>query len=588
MVTDRAAVDSLRPSRTKVILSALLLVAQLLCAGWMAYLVRRDESGTLQQIYVFLIFGLLALLMYGVTRRPAFSLGLVSLFIIAIHALSLAKFEYLRAPMLIEDVSLLLRPEISDLLLQGYPQLSWIFVGGLAVFTAYCIAAVRLEPPRPARSRAWTSAGAIAVALAGLVVVVPGPGPLSVATAEDADPSTANSDWDVISRFFASSMHMGLKRPIFAAPMSPWLATGVAASPVISTGRPDIVVVLEESTFNPQRILPFCTPDLCEKPLLTGMPNSAAVGPLRVHVVGGLTWLSEFALLAGMPHSLFGQAGQFAPSKVLPRVKYTLPRWLKMLGYRTVVVYPVEKHAYGGAVSYPLYGFDQVRPHPLITSGHRQGYWDLSDRELLAYVRQVIAEEDAKPDRAPLFIFMLTLQQHGPHAAALNGQPPRDDRPTFPTIERELNAKLNDYLTRLAWSSDAMRDFDAAMARRGEPYVLAHFGDHQPSFEGLLRGVPKRPQPLRAPADFVTYFNIQTGGGLPRSGYRVSAAYRMLDVALLGGLILDIAGLPKDPYFAANVRLRERCEGLFTECADTETLSAYQQYIFDELSAVAF
>src|SRR4030095_3128084 len=124
-----------------------------------------------------------------------------------------------------------------------------------------------------------------------------------------------------------------------------------------------------------------CTRDLCERKLLTGPPNSAAVGPLRVHVVGGLTWLSEFALLTGMPHSLFGQAGQFAPAKVLPRVKYPLPRWLKPLGYRTVVVYPVDKHAYGGAVSYPLYGFDQVLSHPLITSGRRQGYWDLLDCE---------------------------------------------------------------------------------------------------------------------------------------------------------------------------------------------------------------
>ena len=588
MVTDRAAADFHSSSRIQTTLSVLLLVAQILCVGWMSHLVLRDESGSAQQIYVFLIFGLLALLVYGFTRRPVFSLGLVALFIIAIHALSTAKFEYLRAPMLIEDASLLLRPEISALLLHGYPRLSWIFVGGLVAFITYWVAVIRLESPRPARRRRWMSIAAVAMALAGLGVVIPGPGPLSVVTAEDADPSTANSDWDLISRFFASSMHTGLKRPIFAAPLLPWLATGTAASPVVSVGRPDIVVVLEESTFNPQTVLPFCTPAVCERPMMTGAPNSVAVGPLRVHVVGGLTWLSEFALLTGLPHSMFGQAGQFAPAKVLPRVKYTLPRWLKTLGYRTVVVYPVDKHAYGGAVSYPMYGFDQVLPHPMITSGQREGYWDLSDRELLDYVRQVIAEEDAKPDREPLFIFVLTLQQHGPHASALNGQPPRDDRSTFPTVEPELNAKLNDYLTRLDWSNDAVRDFDAAMTKRAQPYVLAHFGDHQPSFEGLLRGLPKRPQDANVPADFVTYFNIQSGGGLPRGGYRLSAAYPVLDIALLGGLVIDVAGLPKNPYFAANIRLRERCEGLFIECVDKETLSAYQQYIFDELGAVAF
>jgi phosphoglycerol transferase MdoB-like AlkP superfamily enzyme len=322
--------------------------------------------------------------------------------------------------------------------------------------------------------------------------------------------------------------------------------------------------------------------------MLTGADNSAAVGPLRVHVVGGLTWLSEFALLTGLPHSLFGQAGQYAPSKVLPRVKYTLPRWLKTLGYRTVVIYPVDKDAYGGSVSYPIYGFDKVLTHPLVLDGRRNGYWDLSDRELLDYVQEIIANEDAGPDGAPLFVFVLTLQQHGPHATGLKGQPARDDRPTFPRVDRLLNAKLNDYLTRLSWSDEAMRAFDAALRRRGQPYVLAHFGDHQPSFEGLLSSVPKRPQAAGVPADYVTYFNIQVGGGLSPPDARLGTAYPMLDLALLGGLILDVARLPADPYFAANIRLRRRCNGLFTECADKDMLAAYQQYIFDELDAVAF
>jgi hypothetical protein len=409
-----------------------------------------------------------------------------------------------------------------------------------------------------------------------------------VVTVESAEPSKINTDWDAISRFFASFLHTGLKHPVYAAPLTPWLTTGTAAAPVTAGIRPDIVVVLEETTFNPQVVLPFCSPALCERPMLTELPNSIAAGPLRVHVVGGLTWLSEFTLLTGLPHSLFGQAGQYAPAKVLPRVQYTLPRWLKTLGYRTVVVYPVDKGSFGGAVSYPLYGFDQVLTHPMIGSGERAGFWDLTDRELLAFVEQVVAGEDAKPHRAPLFIFALTLQQHGPHATALKGQPPRDERPTFPGIDRELNAKLNDYLTRMSWSDGAIRAFDAALAKRGRPYVLAHFGDHQPSFEGLLRGQPKRLQPARVPADYVTYFNIQAGGGLPRAGYREAVDYKMLDLALLGGLILDVAGLPASPYFGANSRLRERCSGLFVDCADAETLSAYQQFVFDELGAVTF
>lgn len=587
MVTAHTGTRVNHRSAIRTALRGLIVVAALCCVGFLAHIVLRDESGPPQQLYVFLIFALLALLAYGLTRRPAFSLGSVALLLLAIHALSSAKYDYLRAPMQIDDVLLVLRPEISDLLLHGYPDLAMTLIVALVAIGASGVAAFVLERPWPARWRRLSPA-AVVVALAGLGVVIPGPGPLSLATVEATEPETANSNWDLISRFFASSLHTGIRRPVYAASPRPWMATDTATSPVVSVGRPDIVVVLEETTFNPQTVLPFCTPAICERPMLTGLPNSAAAGPLRAHVVGGLTWLSEFTLLTGLPHSLFGQAGQYAPVKVLPRVKYTLPRWLKTLGYRSIVVYPVDKHAFGGTVAYAMYGFDQVLTHPMVANGTRQGFWDLSDRELFDFVRELIAEEDAKPDRAPLFIFVLTLQQHGPHGTGLHGQPPRDDRPTFPAVDRELNAKLNDYLTRLDWSAVAISAFDAALARRGQPYILAHFGDHQPAFEGVLRAVPKRSPPAHVPADYLTYFNIQTGGGLLRAGHRLSATYPVLDLALLGGLILDVAGLPPNPYFAANIRLRERCDGLFTECADKDTLAAYQQYIFDELGTVAF
>ncbi len=585
---DRAAAAIRKPSRLKTVLSALVLAAQSLSVGWMAYLVLRDETGWPQQAYVFLLFGLLALLVYGVTRRPAFSLGLAALLFIAIHRLSMAKFEHLQAPLLVDDVQLLLRPEILDLLLHGYPRLAWLFLGGLAVFIAWGVVAIRFEPSRPLRGHRWASLGIVVVAVAGFGLVIPGPGPLSSATAEETETSLANSELDPISRFFASSLHNRLKRPVFAAPRTPWLAINTAASPAAAVTRPDIVLVLEESTFDPQAVLPFCTPAICQRAMMTGLPNSTAVGPLRAHIVGGLTWLSEFALFTGMPHSLFGVAGQYAPMRVLPHVKYTLPRWLKTLGYRAVVVYPVDKHTYGASLIYPMYGFDEVLAHPLILSGRSEGFWDLSDRQLFDQIREVIAAEDAKSERAPLFIFVITIQQHGPHGWGLDGQPPRDDRPTFPGIDKELNAKLNDYLTRLDWSAEAIRELDAALARRGRPYVLAHFGDHQPSFEGALRNVPKRTPLPRVPGEYVTYFNIQAGGGLPLSGYRMATAYPVLDLALLGGMILDVAGLPANPYFAANIRLRERCDGLFVDCADKDALAAYQQYIFDELGAVAF
>jgi hypothetical protein len=589
VANDRAAAA---PSLRRRIITAfrgLMIVAHLYAVGHFGYVMMANESGPPQQIYVFLIFVAGALLTLALSRRPAFSVGVPALAFIGIQQLSFAKFEYLLAPALIDDVFLMLKPEVGDLLLHGYPHLALVFFVVLGAAVAYLLAALALERPWSMRGRLGTPVAFFATALVMLGVVIPGPGPLAEATAETTEPSSANSDGDLLSRFFASVLHTGVKRPVFATPKVPWVPIGPAALPVaVGAGRPDIVVVLQETTFNPQTVLPFCMPAVCERPMLTGLPNSAAVGPMRVHVAGGLTWLTEFALFTGMPHSLFGQAGQYATAKILPRVKYTLPRWLKAQGYRTVVVYPVDKGTWGAAVAYPSYGFDEVMTHPLVASGQRDGYWDLTDRELFDVVQQRIAAEDRKNERAPLFIFVLTAQQHGPHGTHLKGQPHRDERPTFPLMSRDMNAKLNDYLTRLNWSDKAIRELDSSLAERARPYVLAHFGDHQPAFEGQWQGVPRRPQPAGIDPYYVTYFNIQTGGGLPRAGYRQSAHHPMLDIALLGGLILEVAGLPHDAYFAANARLRQRCDGLFLECADKDALAAYHQYIYDELGAVAF
>jgi hypothetical protein len=199
----------------------------------------------------------------------------------------------------------------------------------------------------------------------------------------------------------------------------------------------------------------------------------------------------------------------------------------------------------------------------------------------------VLREEDARADRQPLFIYALTVQQHGPHAAGRPGQLARDERLTFPTLDVEVNAKLNDYLARLTQSDEAIAVLQGALKRRDRPWVLAHFGDHLPAFEGLMQGVSKHSPIAGVQADYVTYYSVQAGG-FDGAGPDLAGRYPPLDIAFLGGLILDVAGLPKDRYFAANTRLRQRCNGLFTECADAATLAAYQRYIFDTLHVVNF
>ena len=49
---------------------------------------------------------------------------------------------------------------------------------------------------------------------------------------------------------------------------------------------------------------------------------------------------------------------------------------------------------------------------------------------------------------------------------------------------------------------------------------------------------------------------------------------------------MDIAGVHKDEFFAANALMRERCHGMYLDCKDKRLLDSYHDYIFQHLQAV--
>jgi phosphoglycerol transferase MdoB-like AlkP superfamily enzyme len=106
--------------------------------------------------------------------------------------------------------------------------------------------------------------------------------------------------------------------------------------------RPDIVVVLEESTFDPSTLLACDIPQCKNHSLIEPNAWTKAWGPMISHVYGGGTALSEFDVLTGLNYGLFGLAGGYAPWSLAPRVRDSLPLQLKRLGYRTIAVYTVD------------------------------------------------------------------------------------------------------------------------------------------------------------------------------------------------------------------------------------------------------
>ncbi|HEY9110221.1 MAG TPA: LTA synthase family protein [Rhodanobacteraceae bacterium] len=517
------------------------------------------------------------LLAIAVSRRLAFGLATGCLPMLLLVIAANLKFRYLSTPLLAPDFIYYFNAEIAETLLR-YP----FIIAAIAVtFVLVPLALVLLwrGDIRLARRFRGDRAIAIAGAIAILAVTLYPRGPF--AQVYDKGVWEAMIDKSFVSDFIVSIRNARVSEPPFlpaAATRDDW--HDLAAAGPGATRKPDIIAVLEESTFDP-RMLTACTSKLCDARMFHADADTIAHGWMNVHTWGGGTWTSEFAFLSGLPHTLFGPAGIYAPFNLAPRIRFTLPRLLDADGYRTIGIYPTDGDFMNGRDAYADYGFDAFYGGRELKLG-----WGATDAQVFRAFEHVFEAERHKADGKPLFVFMLTLHQHGPHMAPLHELPAPYDKPLFPgklasgnqALDDWLNLNLANYLQRLSMSDAAMAQLEDFLRRDGRPVLLLHFGDHQPSFDGAINTLAKTvPQQVPDP-QYVTYYMLK-GFNLPirREDYPV------LDISYLASLLLDAAELPRNPFFVANTLLRDRCDGHDLDCRNAALRDSYRAYIFGSL-----
>jgi hypothetical protein len=236
---------------------------------------------------------------------------------------------------------------------------------------------------------------------------------------------------------------------------------------------PNIVVVQAESTFNVNDTFRLTRP--VRNGLFEGNPATRALGSLYVNAVGGSSWRSEFESLVGIDERLFGYAGAYTHTSLSPFVKHTFVKYLKQRGYSTIAYYAVEGEFYNARSAYANYGFDRFLDS--VDLKLPPG-WNSSDDD---FAQAVVARSPSQD--SPLFQFLVTVQNHGPHWCD-NTIPQRfvtrfADAATF-----SEDCVLNDFIRR-ARSTDAaigrLRRYLSDLEHRTHrPYVLLVYGDHQP------------------------------------------------------------------------------------------------------------
>lgn len=248
------------------------------------------------------------------------------------------------------------------------------------------------------------------------------------------------------------------------------------AAPAVKTAALAHTVLVQSESFSDPRS--WCA-DVADD-LLPHWDHAARQAPqqgsLHVPAWGANTVRTECAVLTGLTPEQWG-IRQFNPYRSLARRNFpSLAASFKRAGYRTVCVHPYSASFYFRHRVMPQLGFDSFVDVENFSSDDRNGQY-IGD----AAVAQKVAALLDDADDTPLFIFVITMENHGPleleqprHDALANTLP----RAPWPLPQHQRNLAV--YLRHLR-QADAMLDtLTRALSRGARPGVLGWYGDHVP------------------------------------------------------------------------------------------------------------
>lgn len=242
--------------------------------------------------------------------------------------------------------------------------------------------------------------------------------------------------------------------------------------PVMSeiSEKPNIIAIMNESWADFES---FGNLELTESVFKYIHSLDGIQGDAYASVFGAGTSASEFEFLTG-------NSMAFLPSGSIPYQQYILTPMssmaslLKSNGYKTLAIHPGERTSWQRNTAYPLLGFDAFKSMDdmdvVLTEEH--GY--VSDASSF---NQIIYEFEHKQPEEKLFVFNVTIQNHGSYTdkAYETTVQLKDEPGRYPMAEQ--------YLTLAHKTDEAFMLLVDYFETQDEPTIIVMFGDHQPSLE---------------------------------------------------------------------------------------------------------
>lgn len=500
--------------------------------------------------------------LFVLTTRWLFSAIVTSTLFIVIKFFNQLKVHYYKEQLFFSDINLM--TDTSNMGTLGHYWLAGVaLIGLLILLVVNAIISWRLL--RPCKS--------FALRIVSLLLVVGGYYGANWSSTHYYDEwtQTLPKGRGTVTNLVMSAKNSTYKSPQFASSSDYFIqqaaAVSLANNKTEVTEKPDIVLLLQESTVNPNIYdLPAGT-KLPELFMFQQDKNVVAYSPMRVQTFGGGTWLSEFSALTGLNSDDFGSQKSGVFYFIVDHLNNSLFKEMKANGYYTVVLTPFNKGAYHSGHAYETLGVDRIiQPQELGYPGKLQdNLWTISTEDMLKYAKEILATETDKP----VFIFSLTMYEHGPYKESHSDDYGIKDK----ISNKDAAGEFSHYMEKIVASDNAMRDFADFIEKRDRPLMFLYFGDHQPGIS-----LNKYNSSFSSPS-YITQFTLRDN---LKSGTSVKTG-ELTDISFLGGLLLERANLKISPFYEANIKMRHLCDGKLNDCEDKQLLDSYRHYIYQTL-----
>jgi hypothetical protein len=254
---------------------------------------------------------------------------------------------------------------------------------------------------------------------------------------------------------------------------------------------PDMIAVQSESFFDPRVLFSGIRSDiLATFDQLTAKANFS--GPFMVPAWGANTVRTEFAFLTGLDEKNLG-AHRFNPYESIARgwSPKSIPSYLKELGYRTVCIHPYDPTFYRRHQVFPRLGFDELIGIDAFKPFERQGAY-IGDLALADKITEVISAHKLVMPEQPIYVFAITMENHGPlHLEKLGAH----EKHMFYTQPLPAGCDtLSIYLRHLQNADEMMVRLKKFLLQHKTPASLCWYGDHVPIMPSVYKILGHEPE----------------------------------------------------------------------------------------------